>query len=140
MAKEEIHKTEKTKKIESTKEKTTSKLKPKNASIEEITSALMKAANANHKERNMTLDAESGDREDKSFLKEGGEGEGLTGDKTSKSTEKGDKILEKLGLKSKKKVLPLASAVARGEKPPCICPDKGINFIFIVTTKLSKAY
>ncbi|XP_065051280.1 uncharacterized protein LOC135680954 [Rhopilema esculentum] len=134
LAKEEIHKTEKTKKIESTKEKATSKLKPKNASIEEITNALVKAASANHKERNMTLDAESGDKEDKLFLKEGGEGESLTGDKTPKSTEKGDKILEKLGLKSKKKVLPLASAVARGEKPPCICPDK------VCSSKLDLAF
>ena len=120
------------------KDKKAPKLKPKNVSIEEITGALVKAANSKTRMKNATEESsdkalkneESGDRSlrneesgDKSSKNESNVAENWSLD-DGKSHEKGDKILEDLGLK-KKKGLPLASAVARGEKPPCICPDKG---------------
>ena len=109
-------------KIETVKEKKVSKIKPKNATIEEITGALVKAANSKHKIKNTTMeDLESSG---KSLKNESIDGETTSFEENSKSHEKGDKIMEDLGLK-KKKGLPLATAVARGEKPPCICPDKG---------------
>lgn len=98
---------EKSAKIEgNVKEEKAKSFKAKNATIEEITGALVKAANSKNKAKNTTI------------------AEDLSYSDNAKSHEKGDKILEDLGLK-KKKGLPLASAVARGEHPPCICPDKG---------------
>ena len=110
------------------KEKKTPKFKPKNVSIEEITGALVKAANSKNRMKNSTEESadkslKSEESADKLLKNESNIAENWSLD-DGKSHEKGDKILEDLGLK-KKKGLPLASAVARGDKPPCICPDKG---------------
>ena len=98
----------------------------KNMTIEEITGALVKAASSKSRMKNGTEGMESGR---KTLKNESSDSDNFSFDENG--TEKGDKILEDLGLK-KKKGLPLASAVARGEKPPCICPDKGKELFFLL--------
>ena len=118
------------------KEKKETKLKAKNITVEDITGALVKAANSKTKLKNATDDMESSG---KSLKNESNDADNFSFEESAKSHEKGDKILEDLGLK-KKKGLPLASAVARGEKPPCICPDKGkpvFHFIQYMLSHLS---
>lgn len=108
-------------KIENVKERKLSNVRPKNATIEELTGVLVKAANTKHKIKNTTTE----EIEPNDSKNEVNELEGPSFIENGKSHEKGDKILQDLGLMKKKKGLPLASAVARGDKPPCICPDKG---------------
>lgn len=125
LTKGEINAEDETSKAESKKVAEVSKIKPKNTTVEEIAHALVKAASPKHKQKNVTFETTDATEGEGKFLKNAtGEAEHPSGEGESQE-KSGEKILEDLGLK-KKKGLPLATAVARGDKPPCICPDKGM--------------